>query len=139
MPPVELLGTLTAVGCALVGGVFFAFSGFVMPALGRLDDGASAMRAVNVTAVRPPLMVLLFGTAAACVAVLVVGPGVLPRVGAGLYLAGTVGVTIAANVPLNDRLERDPSTWPAYLRTWTRWNSLRTAAATAAAVLLLLG
>jgi uncharacterized membrane protein len=81
--------------------------------------------------------VLLFGTAAACVAVLVVGPGVLPRVGAGLYLAGTVGVTIAANVPLNDALERDPTTWPAYLRAWTRWNTLRTVAAAAAAVLLL--
>jgi uncharacterized membrane protein len=136
---VELLSTLTAVGCALVGGVFFAFSGFVVPALARLPggDGAAAMRAVNVAAVRAPLMVLLFGTAAACVAVLVVGPGVLPRVGAGLYLAGTVGVTIAANVPLNDALERDPTTWPAYRRAWTRWNTLRTVAAAAAAVLLL--
>lgn len=135
----ELLGTLTAVGCALVGGVFFAFSGFVMPGLARAPDGARAMRAVNVAAVRPPLMVLLFGTAAACVAVLVVGPEALDRVGAALYLVGTVGVTVAANVPLNDALERDPGTWPRYLRLWTRWNTLRTAAATAAAVLLLLG
>ncbi|MCO7219046.1 anthrone oxygenase family protein [Klenkia sp. PcliD-1-E] len=133
----ELLGTLTAVGCALVGGVFFAFSGFVMAGLGRAPDGAGAMRAVNVAAVRPPLMVLLFGTAAACVAVLVVAPEVLDRIGAGLYLVGTVGVTVAANVPLNDALERDPDTWPRYLRVWTRWNTLRTVSATAAAVLLL--
>ncbi|SCX44249.1 Uncharacterized membrane protein [Klenkia marina] len=132
----ELLGTLTAVGCALVGGVFFAFSGFVVSALARVPDGATAMRAVNVAAVRPPLMVLLFGTAAACVAVLVVG-GALDRVGAGAYLLGTVGVTIAGNVPLNDALERDPATWPRYLRVWTRWNTLRTVAAAAAAVLLL--
>ena len=27
---------VAAVGCGLVGGVFFAFSGFVMPALARL-------------------------------------------------------------------------------------------------------
>jgi len=133
---VELLALLTAVGCALVGGVFFAFSGFVMPALARVTDGAAAMRAVNVAAVRPPLMVLLFGTAAACVAVLVVG-GALDRVGAATYLLGTVGVTVVANVPLNDALERDPSTWPRYLQVWTRWNTLRTVAAAAAAVLLL--
>lgn len=136
----ELLPGLTAVACALVGGVFAAFSGFVMAALGRLPDdaGAAAMRSVNVTAVRAPLMLALFGTAAACVAVLVTGPTVGQAVGAGLYLVGTVGTTIAANVPLNDRLERDPDTWPAYRRTWTRWNHLRTAAAVAAAVLLLL-
>ena len=114
MPCVELLGALTAVGCA------------------------AAMRAVDVTAVRPPLMVLL-GTAAACVAVLVVGPGVVPQVGAALHLVGTVGVTTAADVPLDDRVERDPATWPGCLRTWTRWNTLRTVAATGAAVLLLVG
>ncbi len=135
----ELLGTLTAVGCALVGGVFFAFSGFVVAGLARVPEGAAAMRSVNVTAVRPPLMVLLFGTAAACVAVLVVGPAALDRVAAAVYLVGTVGVTVAANVPLNDALERDPATWPRYRRQWTRWNTLRTVAATAAAVLLLLG
>ncbi len=68
----QLLPTLTALGCALVAGVFAAFSGFVMAALGRITDdaGAAATRSVNVTAVRPPLMVLLFGSAAACVAVL---------------------------------------------------------------------
>ncbi|QNG39101.1 DUF1772 domain-containing protein [Geodermatophilaceae bacterium NBWT11] len=109
-----------------------------MAALRRLTDdaGSAAMRAVNVTAVRPPLMVALFGTAAACVAVLVTGPSALQVAGAAVYLVGTVGVTVAANVPLNDALERDAATWPRYRRTWTRWNHLRTAAALAAAVLL---
>ena len=133
-----MLAELTAVACALVGGVFFAFRGFVMAALNRLPDdaGAAAMRAVNVTAVRPPLMLALFGTAAACVAVLVTGPSALQVAGAVVYLVGTVGVTVAANVPLNDALEREAATWPRYRRTWTRWNHLRTAAALAAAVLL---
>ena len=133
-----MLAELTAVACALVGGVFFTFSGFVMAALGRLTDdaGSAAMRAVNVTAVRPPLMLALFGTAAACVAVLVTGPSALQVAGAVVYLVGTVGVTVAANVPLNDALEREAATWPRYRRTWTRWNHLRTAAALAAAVLL---
>lgn len=122
MPGVELLSTRTALGCTLVAGVFAAFSGFVIAAFGQLSDaeGAAAMRSVNVTAVRPPLMVLLFGTAAACVAVLLTGPSVPQVAGVALYLTGTVGMAIAANVPLNDRLARDPSTWPAYRRSWTR-------------------
>ena len=48
-----------AVGAGVNGGVFFAFSSFVMPALQRLPDaqGIAAMQSVNVTAVRPRLHV----------------------------------------------------------------------------------
>ena len=68
-----------AVGSGLVAGVFAAFSGFVMRAFAGLPAaaGATAMRAVDVTAVRPPLMTLLFGTAVldvAAAAVLAGGP-----------------------------------------------------------------
>lgn len=142
-----------AVGTGLVAGVFLAFSGFVMRALGALPaaTGASAMQAVNVAAVRPPLMTALFGTAAldvaAAVAVLTDGPGgpAAPLVvaGAAVYLAGVVGVTAVANVPLNDRLAAAvPGTatgdavWAGYTRRWTRWNTVRTVAGTAAAAAL---
>lgn len=138
-----------AVGSGLVAGVFFAFSGFVVRALASLPPGAgaAAMRAVNVTAVRPPLMTALFGTAvldvAAAVAVLAGGPGdragLLVGAGAAVYLAGVVGVTAVVNVPLNDRLAAEvPGTpgadavWASYTRRWTRWNTVRTVAGTAA-------
>lgn len=122
-----------AVGSALVGGVFFAFSGFVVPALARLGAGAAAMQAVNRAAVRPPLMLALFGTAALCVlAPVLAGPSPLLLTAAGLYLLGTLGVTVAANVPLNDRLAADAGTWPDYRVRWTRWNTVRTVAALAA-------
>lgn len=55
--------------------------------------------------------------------------GVPAQPGAALYLVGAVGVTVAANVPPNNRLERDPDSWPAYRRTWTRWDTLRALAA----------
>ena len=68
-----LLGALTvaaALGCGVNAGVFFAFSSFVMKALGRLQpaQGIAAMQSINRVAVTPVFMTALFGTAAACVA-----------------------------------------------------------------------
>ncbi|RCK68479.1 DUF1772 domain-containing protein [Desertihabitans brevis] len=145
----ELLVLLTAVAAALVGGVFFAFSGFVMAGLARTPDevGAAAMAGINVTAVRPPLMLALFGTALACLVLLV--RGVLDGsgwlvAGALVHLAGCVVVTAAGNVPLNNRLQAAvgsgtdvAATWQHYLRRWTALNHVRSVAGVAAAVLLL--
>lgn len=142
---VEILTVVAAVGSGLVAGTFFAFTGFVMPALARLPaaQGIVAMQSVNVTAVRPPLMSALFGTAAVWVVVLVLvlveGGGARTAVvlgGAACYLLGAVGVTAARNVPLNTTLDAlDPvasdsgPAWSGYLRSWTRWNTLRAVAA----------
>jgi uncharacterized membrane protein len=147
---VAALTVVAAVGCGLVGGVFLAFSGFVMPALRRLrdSDAAAAMQAINVTAVRPPLMAAMFGTAAACVGVGAVGlasldetAGVLAVTGALVYLLGVVVLTGAYNVPRNNRLAgleggAAADYWPTYDRSWTRGNHVRTVAGVAAAVLL---
>jgi uncharacterized membrane protein len=50
------LTLITAVGCGLNAGVFFAFSAFVMPALKRLPPahGIAAMQSINRLAVTPP-------------------------------------------------------------------------------------
>ena len=85
------------------------------------------MQSINVTAVRPPLMLAMFGTAAVCVAAVVAavagdggGTGWVVA-GAALYLAGTVGVTIGGNVPLNDALARvEPGSAGRELWTPTR-------------------
>ena len=60
---------LSALGCGLVAGVFFAFSAFVMNALGRLPaaQGISAMQSINVVVINPLFMGAFLGTAAACV------------------------------------------------------------------------
>ena len=48
---------VTALGCGLVAGVFFAFSTFVMAALRRLkpEEGIAAMQSINILAVTPSL------------------------------------------------------------------------------------
>lgn len=135
-----------AVGTGTVGGVFFAFSGFVMPALNRLSapQASAAMQSINVMAVRPPLMIALFGAAALAVAAPVLAwrhggqsTGLLIAAGA-LYLIGTVGVTIVGNVPLNDALARtaaattNAASWASWSSAWTGRNHLRTVAALAA-------
>ncbi len=59
-----------AIGSGLVARIFFAFSSFVMAALGRLpsDHGIAAMNAINVTVINPVFFLAFFGTAALCVA-----------------------------------------------------------------------
>lgn len=138
-----------ALGCGAVGGVFFAFSAFVMPALARLptSQGIAAMQAINVAAVTPAFMTALFGSGVLCIllpigAMLRGASGGLAWILAGslLYLLGAIGVTMLCNVPRNNRLAAlDPSgsdadgTWRRYLQGWTAWNHLRGAAAIAAA------
>jgi uncharacterized membrane protein len=67
------LTAITALGCGLNAGVFFAFSSFVIKALTRRQpaQGIAAMQSINLVAVTPAFMTALFGTATAAVAVAV--------------------------------------------------------------------
>jgi uncharacterized membrane protein len=59
------LALVSALGCGLMAGAFFAFSAFVMNALARLPpaQGIAAMRSINVAAITPAFTGALFGTA----------------------------------------------------------------------------
>jgi uncharacterized membrane protein len=149
----EMLIVCTAIFCAAMGGVFFAFSSFVMQGLKALPPahGITAMQSINVTAVTPIFMTALFGTAAACIAVLVSAAiewhdtvSAYLIAGSLSYLVGAIGVTIAFNVPLNNALAAaDPSSgeavglWMKYVRSWTGWNHVRTLSGLVAAGLLM--
>jgi uncharacterized membrane protein len=142
----------TALGCGLIAGVFFAFSTFVMPALKRLPPahGIAAMQAINKLAVTPAFMTALFGTAVACLGLVAWAviwsderSAALVLAGSVLYIVGTIGVTIACNVPLNDRLatlrpqgDDAAGRWDEYATKWTAWNHVRAAAALVAAATL---
>ncbi len=140
---------LALLGSALIGGIFFAFSNFIMRALGQLpgNQGISAMKAINVTVLNPWFFLAFFGTGVVClpVAFLALGSAAGTHrayllAACALYLFGCVLVTMAFNVPLNNRLastEPDSSgaeaLWGHYLSRWTLWNTVRTAASLAAA------
>jgi uncharacterized membrane protein len=148
----EILLLVTATtGTGLVGGIFFAFSNFVMKALAQVPatEGAEVMQRINVTVLNPLFFAVLFGTGVIALIVAVATPNVwnapgavLSRIAAALYLFGTLGVTIVRNVPLNERLAvtalTDATlspTWAHYLEAWTWWNHVRTIAALLAAAL----
>lgn len=148
------LTLLAALGCGLIAGAFFAFSAFVMKALGRLpaNEGIAAMQSINVVVLNPWFLTVFLGTAAACGLAVVFSlmrwqnAGSTYRlVGSVLYLVGTFLVTMICNVPLNDKLAAvnptNPdaaSVWANYLTNWTAWNHVRTVAALAAAASLIL-
>ena len=147
---IMLLVTATT-GTGLVGGIFFAFSNFVMKALAQAPAtaGAEVMQRINVTVLNPLFFTVFFGTGVIALIVAVATPNVwnapgavLSRIAAALYLFGTLGVTIVRNVPLNEKLAittlADAAlspTWTHYLQAWTWWNHVRTIAALLAAAL----
>jgi uncharacterized protein (TIGR02246 family) len=147
--PISILTFAAALGSGVVAGIFFAFSNFVMKALARVApaQGIAAMQSINVVVLNKWFFAMFFGTALCCLALAITSfvwwqkpsAGFL-LIGSLLYLIGTILVTIACNVPLNNALAAvDPSSadaggvWPNYLKNWTIWNHVRTAAALAAA------
>ena len=150
-----LLFTITlvaALGCGLMAGLFFAFSVSVMKALARLPsaEGIAAMQSINVALINPVFLAAFFGTAVACVLVMIASflrwhdfGAVYLLIGAALYLVGTFLVTLVFNVPKNNALAsvapanpESASLWTDYLSKWTAWNHVRAAAALAAATSL---
>ena len=152
---IQVVGTTALLGSALVGGIFFAFSSFVMKALARVPsaEGIGAMQSINVVVINPSFLGVYIGTAvlslaAAGLAIASWGHPFVPFFlgGALFYLLGTFVVTALGNIPLNDQLAAVDATdaaagdvWELYLSRWTQWNHVRTCAATLATLLYLLG
>jgi uncharacterized membrane protein len=146
----SIVAFVAAMGSGLVAGVFFAFSTFVMKALARLpsNQGIAAMQSINVIVLNRWFLGAFLGTAvlsaiALCLALLdwQSSHAIYLLAGGLSYLAGSLFVTIAFNVPKNESLAKfDPvssasaEAWTQYISEWTRWNHVRTAASLASAV-----
>lgn len=144
----------SVLGCAMMAGLYFAFSSAIMPALSKLEpaQGILAMQSINRTILNPLFLLLFVGLAALCALLVIFSLGKLPAlsailmvVGAVIYIVGSLVVTAIINVPLNDTLAAlAPSAamsadwWANYLKNWTAWNHIRTAASVTAALLLLI-
>jgi len=149
------LTLVTALGCGLIAGLFFAFSVAVMQALARLPaaGGIAAMQSINTVILNPLFLSVFLGTATGCVLVMLTAltrwrsPGsVYLLVGGALYLVGSLVVTVVCNVPKNDALASiapaDPDSaglWAGYLARWTAWSHVRTVTSLASLSSLILG
>lgn len=142
---------LATLGAAIAAGIFFAFSSFVMSALGNVPPraGIAVMNAINVTVINASFMLVFLGTAALSVGLALASfrwwgtlDAVLLLAASLVYLLGCLGVTMVRNVPLNDALAAgpDPETtglWSRYLIEWTWWNHVRTVSCLASAALFI--
>ena len=113
-----------------MGGLFFAFSSFVMTALARIapEKGIAARQSINAAVFNPLFFAAFFGTPVACVVVAiltVIGwgePGAQSAlVGSVLYVVGTFLVTMVFNVPLNNALAALAPDSSAGAALWTRY------------------
>ena len=152
---ITVVVVLALLGSALIGGIFFAFSSFIMKALARVpsSEGIASMQSVNVVVLNTSFLGAFMGTAVisllvAGLAVAMWGTPSAPYLlaGAFLYLVGTFLITGLGNVPLNDQLAAvsatDPAAirvWEHYLDRWTLLNTVRAAAAMAAALMFTFG
>jgi uncharacterized membrane protein len=129
------------VATGLMAGLFAAFSYAVMPGLARTSAPVfvESMQQINV-AIRNGWFGLCFGGAVVFTALAVLlhrGRAGLAWILAGLLLyVAVLVVTVAVNVPLNNRLDAatgDPAAArAAFERAWVQWNLLRAVLCTAA-------
>ena len=130
-----ILTLVLCVGAGTVGGIFFAFSTFVMQALSQLphNQGIAAMQRINIVVLNPLFLGIFMGTALLSAACLIAAffpwtplRSALLFAAGILYLLGCFLVTIRRNVPMNERLARlDAASsqtaeyWPVYVNTWS--------------------
>ena len=157
MSPIAfVLLQFSIIAYGLLGGVFLAFSDFIMRSLANTGGtgGAEAMQVINREVFRWVFMTLFLGMGAVSVFIVVYsvmnlagGPQFLILLGALVYLLGCFAVTVFFNVPMNEALARmelsDETIKTYWLNTyvprWTMWNTVRTVACAVAAVLMLIG
>ncbi|MCW2797071.1 anthrone oxygenase family protein [Nocardioides sp.] len=137
-----LLAATLATG--LQAGTYYVWACGVMPGLARSDDRTfvAALQHMNVAIVNPVFLASFLGTPVlAAAAAVTCGSTARPWALAGLVLAiGTVVVTGAANIPLNEALEaagnvdkiKDLAAVRAdFEDSWVRWNAVRVVTSTA--------
>jgi uncharacterized membrane protein len=130
--PILLAATVAA---GLQAGTYYTWACGVMPGLAKADDQSftSSMNHINVAIVNPVFMLSFLGAPALAAAAVVATTGDARGWAiAGLVLAlGTVAVTAAGNIPLNDALAAGGSRGD-FETTWVRWNVVRTLTSTGA-------
>ena len=149
------LTLLAALGSGMMAGLFFAFSTFIMQALGKRPApvGIAAMQSINETILNPIFFLLFFGTAVLGAVLAILAAFSWTDAGAGgrlagglLYLIGSIGITMRCNVPLNNQLMKvtpdsaeGAAFWAHFLKAWMPWNHVRTVGCIGATVSFILG
>lgn len=140
------------IGSGLVAGIFYAFSNFIMEALGVLSqsNGVAAMQEINRKVLNPYFFLFFLGTAGTTLVMIVLFfvtslDSWIVLTGSLFYFIGCFLVTGTRNIPLNNQLEAvnaedkgSQDVWKRYLKSWTMWNHVRTASSLIAMICFIL-
>ena len=145
---------IAIVSFGFIGGVYFAFSFFVMQSLSNTSSSVAirTMNAINLVILKSPFMFLfIFSSLIACILFLenLILHTIISNEGFAslIFIVGMFLCTATKNVPLNNKLAdydfndytRNPTIeWNEYYKHWIKWNHLRTASCFLSVVLLLL-
>ena len=145
---------IAIVSFGFIGGVYFAFSFFVMQSLSNTSSSEAirTMNAINLVILKSPFMFLfIFSSLIACILFLknLFLQTIISNEGLAslIFIVGMFLCTATKNVPLNNKLTdydfndstRNPTIeWNEYYKHWIKWNHLRTASCFLSVVLLLL-
>jgi uncharacterized membrane protein len=132
----------SALGCALMAGVFFAFSTFVMKGLDQIpaNESISAFNSISVMVGRTLFGAAFVVTPLICVITIIFAlwkwqtpASIYILAGGIIYIVFSLLVTIGFNIPLNDALAavapNDPNNanlWRNFYDPWMFWNHVRT-------------
>ena len=136
------------------GGVYFAFSFFVMQSLKKTSDSDAirTMNTINQVILKSPFMLLFFFSSFIAL-ILFLKNLILYKIISNegfaslIFLVGMFSCTALKNVPLNNKLAdfdfSDSSCnpkieWNHYYKNWIKWNHIRTTSCFLSVVLLLI-
>jgi len=148
------LDKVAIISFGFIGGVYFAFSFFVMQSLKKTSasDAIRTMNTINLVILKSPFMLLFFFSSFIAF-ILFLENLVLYKLISNegfaslIFLLGMFICTATKNVPLNNKLadfDLNDSTsnpeieWNDYYKNWIKWNHIRTASCFLSMVLLLI-
>ena len=136
----SLLDKIAIISFGFLGGVYFAFSFFVMQSLNEIDhkEAIKAMSSINLVILKSPFMILFFFSSFIALALFlksIFAYEILSSRGFAslVFLIGMFLCTAIKNVPLNDKLASFNDSlspeieWNYYYKNWIMWNHVRTA------------
>ena len=148
------LDKVAIISFGFIGGVYFAFSFFVMQSLKKTSapNAIRTMNTINLVILKSPFMLLFFFSSfIACILFFenLILHKIISNEGFAslIFLVGMFFCTAVKNVPLNNKLAdfdfSDPSRnpeieWSYYYQNWIKWNHIRTGACFLSMVLLIL-
>ena len=135
-----LLDKIAIISFGFLGGVYFAFSFFVMQSLNEIDhkEAIKAMSSINLVILKSPFMILFSFSSFIALALFlksIFACEILSSRGSAslVFLIGMFLCTAIKNVPLNDKLASFNDSlspeieWNYYYKNWIMWNHVRTA------------